>query len=141
MAQFKPKGAGLLSQHPDLKSVDGAKVLFYEEPYDSEDGRFTNVKLQLPDGTKWLGSISDKSGQNLAEKWGYEMSKWAGRYAIMSVHESMSGKTYVIFHPTDETDPAIRPFSAEDKAVIDAAKAREQQSREGGVDHSEEIPF
>jgi len=145
MPNWTPKSVGLLAQHKDLKSLDGQKVLFYEEPYDSADGRFTNVKIQFPDGSKFLASISDRSGEFLSATWGFVMETWKGRFATISVHESRtSDKLYYLFHPTDETDDTLisKPLTEEEKNQIKKIKEKAQTDQKA-IDsiNPADIPF
>ncbi len=109
---WRPKNSGILSP-TDVKDGDTIKLL--ELPYSSPDGRFTNVKVELADGTHKLGSISDFSGNNLAREWGTDMTKWVGRYVRINIREAKAtGNLYIAYFPTDKKDevlatPAVTP--------------------------------
>ena len=143
MAQWKPTQAGLLSEvikkTPEM--VEGKKATFYVEPFLSNDGNYLNVKIEVEDGNKYLASISDFSGRKLKEMWGGEMFAWIGRIATIEIKESRDYKKYVVFHPTEETNPEhFKPMSEEDKAAIQAARNAETAQAPGENPESD-IPF
>lgn len=113
--EWKKKNNGILT--PDM-IADGERIKLLEEPYES--GSFTNVKVELPDGSHKLGSISDISGDRLSEVWGSDMSKWVGREVQVSIRVGKnSGKPYIVLLPTEDGGAVVAPKET-DGRIFDA---------------------
>lgn len=146
MAQWKPTQAGLLSDviKKTPEEVDGKKATFYVEPFLSSDGNYLNVKIEVEGGNKYLATISDFSGRKLKDAWGGDMFGWIGRIATIEVKESRDYKKYVVFNPTDETNPEhFKPMSESALAELEASRTKEKEGREAATEQTDAngIPF